>query len=794
MADSLMSRFAGAMERGFGLNRKSPAAKDAAKAIAQGSELGIVIVGASSTDEEIAQWEDRLWADQDDAVDELAREWRLHLYYTAGIQHLTYHRERGWLVRRTIPGRVRSTYNVTAKSVGIRVSRLTENKPTVTVQARTTEQEDLDRAELKETLFWALWDKLDVHQRLVRARRWASKCGSGILKCGWDPNAGPPIPVTRKTPVFEEQPQLDPVTGQPALGPDGQPVTQRVLVGIKEEYLNAKGEPVGLVTETTVLDDGTETVRKLPPPDATDFLHEGEAFIDVRTPFNVRWDPYEDDIADSWYVQDAEIMPTTAILAMFPDALDKLKEATPATEADKLVQWRGLVRRVARGDYSEGPMFRRRAVGDQGHNLQEVLEQEYLVRETFIWPKTPYLRKLWGPKGAHLITVGGVLIQKTTLPAWALKASPFVQLLDLPEEGNHYGRTFLRDLIPLQDDINRTRSHTAEGIALRDRLILTGPHNHQMRVQTLGDMPGVLVTTRVGTQISPLNLGEPSRAVGEFYNASMAAAQDVGHMNDASTGKLPSAGLAAKAVYALQYADERSIAEVSTMQDIALRRLAQALDAITSVEYKELRKIRVVGHDRLYQVEAEVTADHMNVEVDYAFVPGSMLSRQKEAIKNELLTLMGNGLIDQVTVKKLLPTAVPDAFRNSYSLQYARARRQLMALEQGRPVDPPQPWEDPAVHLTVLEEALLAQRFERLPDPVKQAITERWQAFKQALAQAQMAQMPPRQAPPAAGGPPIGAPSQGAVPAQGAEAMAAMVSGAMAPPGEPPMPDAPPPV
>ncbi|MGE0347318.1 MAG: hypothetical protein AB7N73_14470 [Gemmatimonadales bacterium] len=790
MADSTLGRFAEAMKRGMRL----PKRQESEKAVQQGTDLGITIVGAKSTDEEIAQWEARLWADQDDAVDELAREWRLHLYYTAGIQHLAYHRERGWFVRRAIPGRIRSTYNVCAKAVGIRVSRLTENKPTVTVQARTSEQSDLDRAEMKETLFWGLWDELRLHAKLVQARRWASKCGSGILKCGWDPDAGPPIPATRKTPVFEDRPIADPTTGQPAIDPaTGQPMTEKVLVGIKEEYLDEKGEAIGLVTETTVLEDGSTTVTRNEPPEGTRFYHDGQAYVDVRTSFNVRWDPFEDDIGDSWYVQDAEILPTTAILAMFPDALKEIQDATPATEAEKLVQWRGLVRRVAHGDYSDGPTFRRRQAGDGGTSLKEVLEQEYLVRETFIFPKTIYLRKLWGPKGAHLITVGGKLVHKKALPAWALRACPFVQLVDIPEEGNHYGRPFLRDLIPVQDDINRTRSHSAEGIALRDRLILTAPHNHQMRVRALGELPGVLVTSREGTTVQTLDLGQPSSAVNEFYNASLSAAQDVGYMNDASTGKLPSAGLAAKAVYALQYADERSIAEVSTMQDDALRRLAEALDAITSVEYREDRKVRIVGHDRLYQVEADVTADALNVEVDYAFVPGSMLARQKEAIKNELLALMQAGLIDQVTVKKLLPTAVPDAFRNSYSLQYARARRQLMVLERGEAVDPPQPWEDPAVHLGVLEEVLLSQRFERFPDPVKQAITERWQAFRMVLMQQQAPQPAPGQ-PGVPEAPPIGANGQAMVPAQGAEALAQAAEMAMAPGGEPPMPEVPAPV
>lgn len=136
---------------------------------------------------------------------------------------------------------------------------------------------------------------------------------------------------------------------------------------------------------------------------------------------------------------------------------------------------------------------------------------------------------------------------------------------------DHYGKPALRDLVPLQDDINRSRSHKAERMAILSRLIFTAPKGHGLNVRTLGGMPGMLLETR-GAEYKPEVLQLAANDGGsssEFYNESLAAAADVGDMNEASTGKLPSAGLAAKAIYALHHADERNVSEVSTEQDEA---------------------------------------------------------------------------------------------------------------------------------------------------------------------------------------------------------------------------------
>ena len=729
-SNDTLERLSAAANRGLAQPGRQTPAFDGRKAKVAEKRfdgLGVKVVRFDSEDEDLEEFTKRLEESQETLLWDREKEWQQHIYYCGGQQYLSYHRDRRhWIPRRTLPWRVRTTYNISAKAENIRVSRLTENKPSVTVQARTSDRSDVEKAEYKETLFWYSWDRLYLHQKITRARRWAFKCGSGFLKVGWDANAGDCTPVTRKVPRKAMVPTQVP-------GPDGQPMQQMVekVVGVDELYLDRQGNELGPV-EAPEPDELTGETRmvKQPIPEDTDYIYEGECFCEVVPTFELLWDRYVEEIGDSWYIQHRRILPLSRIVAMFPDAVDKIKEAQQADEDGKSIQWTGLMPRATVFDQNAGAY--ERMVGPSGDEFGYV-DREYKVVETWIFPKDDNLRRLWGQAGAVITTVGGRLVEKKRMPEWALKACPFVQLPEMFEEGNHYYKPPMRDLVPLQDDINRLRSTAMEAFALRARLLLWAPQNHGMNFRVLSAMSGALVTTRSREQKpEPLDLGDGAQGWEQLYESSLAAATDLGNMNDASTGKMPSAGTAAKAIYALQYADERSITETSNLQDLALKRLAEALDAITRTEYTETRRFRLVGEDRSFLTEHEIGPDEVAVDVDYTFSPGSMMSKQKDAVKNELMQLLQLGLVDAATVRKNLATATPDVFRLSYDLQEAHARRLLQRILKSPEPKPyqPQPWEDPAVHASVLQEYMLSAKWEEFAEtPQREAIAQLWQVY-----------------------------------------------------------------
>lgn len=801
--------------------------------------LGIRIAGYDSTDEELADFTDRLEASQDAILYDRHREWQQHIYYCGGLQYITYHRDRRqFLMRRTLPWRIRCQYNIMGKAQNLRVSRLTENKPAVSVQAKTADRDDVEKAEYKESLFWYLWDRLYLHAKITRARRWAFKCGSGLLKTGWDAEAGEYYPATIKQPKYAEV--LEPVepndagedAESPVMGEQGESLTppmmqtgdmgplaggmpgmdgmaapthriKQVAVGVEEFYVNDKKQVTGPCFEDVQGKDGTIEQRRLPPPDGTAFLYQGEACCEVIPPFEGLWDPYVEDPSDSWYFQHRRILPLSKIAALYPDAIEKIKEAKQADSDGRAVRWSGLMMRGLMAD--EGGTNYDRVAGGSGEEMGYI-DREYKVVETWIYPKDENLRRLWGERGALVTTVGGVVVDKKPLPSWASRACNFILLPEESEEGNHYGKAPARDIVPLQDDINRTLSTAAEDFQLRSRLLLGAPQNHGLNLRVLGGLPGMLVTYRSAEhKPEPIQFGRASEGWGNLLSAFLSAANDLGNMNDASTGKLPSAGIAAKAVYALQYADERSITEASNLQDLALKRLAESLDAITRAEYTERRKIRIVGADRSFMVEQDIDPEMIAVDVDYTFSPGSMMSRQKDAVKNEMLELKKEGLLPATTVLKHLASAVPDVFRLEYDLQYAHARRMLSSIlkvkEGPLPQPQPQPWEDAGVHAQVLQEFMLTSKYtDFTSDEQRSLIAQLWQTYTlmaQGVAPGGPPKTPgaPNGAPPGPPMPapdggmppggPIGADGAGMQPAAGAEQLDARATQAMEQKGPP---------
>jgi hypothetical protein len=763
----IRKRLMAAAERGLGVKKS-----DQAKVEEQLLKLGIQGVGINSDDTEIEDFERKLWEGQDPFVDELHREWKKILDYIANRQHIAWNKDaRRWIPKKTVPWRVRETYNVMSKAKEIRTSRLTENKPSVSVIAGGTDQSDIDAAEYKESLFWALWNQLKIHGTIVDAREWATETGSGFLKGTYDAEAGCEYAATKKRRKFKQMPKLGPDGVTPLLDPmTQQPVMMQVYDGIEEYYVGPNDEDLGPVfREEEDLDSPTPGAMKQvrnDPPDGVEWLFEGWPDLAVRPPFSIRYDQYVDKIYDSWYVQDADIMPGTKVVAMWPDKIEELREAKPASDDEKALHWKGM---SGRQTFSElgGPQVEST---DRNNDLK-LLDREYLVRETWIFPKNQLIRDLWGRKGVKIITVGGKLVQKDPLPEWARERCPFIQLVDQTERGNHYGRTLLRDLLPLQDSINRSRSMMAERQAILSRLILHTVQNHQMNIKMLGGLPGVLLTTKTAeAKPTPLHMGSNDPSTSEFYRSSLEAAGDVGNMNPASTGKLPSAGLAAKAIYALQYADERSISKPSTLQDEALRELALLLDSITRHEWTHERKVKIVGEDRSFMVEVDIRPEMLKANVDYFFVPGSMMSRQKEAIKNEVLELKSQGLLQPWEARKWIATVAPEAFRRSHSLQETKARRNLERLLKGDVTQiQPDPWEDPDVGAGVLEEFMLTRKWEYLGDTKKQAVAMLWQAYqvmRQQRAAQQQAAAARAGGQPGGGGP--GQPGAGGAPAAGA--------------------------
>lgn len=87
------------------------------------------------------------------------------------------------------PWRVRLTINKIRPIIRKEIAKLTSQKPNWTVVPNTTEDEDIVAAQVAEQIFAAAYEEKDFQITLKRTVFWSSTCGTGYIKCTWDPSA-----------------------------------------------------------------------------------------------------------------------------------------------------------------------------------------------------------------------------------------------------------------------------------------------------------------------------------------------------------------------------------------------------------------------------------------------------------------------------------------------------------------------------------------------------------------------------------------------------------------------------
>lgn len=87
------------------------------------------------------------------------------------------------------PWRVRLVVNKIRPMIRTMLAKVTAQKPMFTVVPATTEDEDLSAARVAEKIFESFYATKRVKRTIRRAEWWTLICGTGFLKCYWDPSA-----------------------------------------------------------------------------------------------------------------------------------------------------------------------------------------------------------------------------------------------------------------------------------------------------------------------------------------------------------------------------------------------------------------------------------------------------------------------------------------------------------------------------------------------------------------------------------------------------------------------------
>lgn len=84
----------------------------------------------------------------------------------------------------------REVYNHIAEIVEVRTSKLTKNKPKMTVIPASSDSNDMGNARVCMAICDGLWHRLSMRDKIIRATNWAEICGTAFYKIVWNGELG----------------------------------------------------------------------------------------------------------------------------------------------------------------------------------------------------------------------------------------------------------------------------------------------------------------------------------------------------------------------------------------------------------------------------------------------------------------------------------------------------------------------------------------------------------------------------------------------------------------------------
>ena len=312
---------------------------------------------------------------------------------------------------------------------------------------------------------------------------------------------------------------------------------------------------------------------------------------------------------------------------------------------------------------------------------------------------------------------------------------PFVQFDLLPGMGTREGRTWVKDLVPLQADYNDARSREA---AIRRTLTpkLLAP-------------TGSIDPRRVGTRVEVVTYNpigtEPHWAIPDSgwmnqYEAAMARADtEMGEragQSDASSGDA-SPNMPAAAILALQEADDTRLAIAAKLMAQATSQVGWHVLQLARQFWREDRIVRTWSADGDIEVARFMGAD-VSAQLDVRVSSESSLPRSKSARTQLAMELWQEQVItDPRLYVRMLDLPGTDFITASLNKDAKRAQRENSDLAAGKQRQV-ELFDNHAVHLEEHNDFRKGEEYEQF-DPQTKAVFDGHCAVHESLALGQMA-------------------------------------------------------
>lgn len=322
------------------------------------------------------------------------------------------------------------------------------------------------------------------------------------------------------------------------------------------------------------------------------------------------------------------------------------------------------------------------------------------------------------PDGRVTITINDVFVTADNNP---FGFNPFTDLRAKIVPGRYQGASVIDQLIPIQRNLNKSKSNVIESEMLCARPMINVEAGHGI-TKPIAE-PGKWMERRKGWA-APVFLDPPKMS--DYHTQNLTGTQEdyqqVSQLREVSRGQLPAANITGVGINLLQESDNTPLGPLANRIANAYAQIGMKEIKICQKFYKEPRMISVTGEGHETEV-LEFLGDRHPTELTVKCSVDSILPESKAARQQRATEAVQNGVLDAVKHReKLLRMYEFGDVNEVWEDQDAhiqKARRENKKLIAGQPVMV-DTFDDDLVHMSVHDRFRVSVEYEQLNPQIRQ--------------------------------------------------------------------------
>lgn len=360
--------------------------------------------------------------------------------------------------------------------------------------------------------------------------------------------------------------------------------------------------------------------------------------------------------------------------------------------------------------------------------VPEPTESMVAVKEIWIKPCADF------PDGAVITWANDVILSKEDKWPWGYAEFPFTKLDHIPT-GQFYADSVICDLVPVQKELNRTRSQVIEAKNRMSKPQLAAPRG-SIDPSKITSEPGLIVFYTPGYQPpQPIPLVPiPGYVIDELVRCQQDI-DDISGQHEISRGSAPTGVSAATAISFLQEQDDSMLSPTVTSLEEGTAKIGRHILAHVSTFWEAERTIQILGENNAYESYV-FTKAALRGNTDLNVQAGSATPRSSAAKQAFIMEMMEKQYITVEQGLRYLQMGETTRMYEELQVSARQAQRENLRMTHGEQVSV-NTWDEHDIHMQEHNVFRRRQAFERLPEEVKVLFEQHVQIHTQMIGQAQ---------------------------------------------------------